>query len=58
MKLKMTKNSFCDGNPIQEGNYKQRYIISGKLESIARLKDALILTKALPGIVVFNFPIL
>lgn len=48
----------ADGNPIQEGKYsKQRYIISGKLENIARLKDALILTKTLPGIARFNFPI-
>ncbi|WP_299548382.1 hypothetical protein [uncultured Helicobacter sp.] len=48
----------ADGNPIQEGKYlKQRYIISGKLESISKLKDALILTQTLPGVARFNFPI-
>ncbi|TLD82410.1 hypothetical protein LS70_007340 [Helicobacter sp. MIT 11-5569] len=47
-----------DGSPVQEGKYfKQRYIISGKLENITKLKDALILTKTLPGITRFNFPI-
>lgn len=48
----------ADGNPMQEGKYfKQRYIISGKLENINKLKDALILTKTLPGVARFNFPI-
>ncbi|WDL74509.1 hypothetical protein IP360_06650 [Helicobacter winghamensis] len=48
----------ADGSPIQEGKYfKQRYIISGKLENISKLKDALILTQTLPGVARFNFPI-
>lgn len=48
----------ADGTPVQEGKYfKQRYVISGRLESIAKLKDALTLTHSLPGITRFNFPL-
>lgn len=47
-----------DGAPIAEDGYlKQRYIISGQLENIGKLKEALHLTESLPGIVRFNFPI-
>lgn len=53
-----TSGIVADGIPLQEGKYfKQRYVISGRLESIAKLKDALTLTHSLPGITRFNFPI-
>ncbi|MDD6055521.1 MAG: hypothetical protein SOW25_02435 [Helicobacter sp.] len=60
-KLKIIFNNafvVSDGQPILDGDYlKQRYVISGQLENITKLKDALELTKTLPGIAQFNFPI-
>lgn len=48
----------ADGAPFMEGNYmKQRYVISGKVKDISYLKDALKLTKTLPAITRFSFPI-
>ena len=48
-KLKITFNNagvVADGNPVLEDKYhKQRYVISGKLENIAKLKEALELTR-------------
>ena len=43
--------------PCKGKYFKQRYVISGRLESIAKLKDALTLTHSLPGITRFNFPL-
>lgn len=48
----------ADGAPILEEKYlKQRFIISGRLQNINKLKEALGMTQSLPGIVRFNFPI-
>ncbi len=48
----------ADGTPILEGKYfKQRFIVSGRLHDIHKLKEALSLTQSLPGVVRFNFPI-
>ena len=48
----------ADGKPFMEGNYtKQRYVISGKVQDISYLKEALKLTQTLPAITRFSFPI-
>ncbi|TLD86579.1 hypothetical protein [Helicobacter sp. MIT 05-5294] len=48
----------ADGTPILEGKYlKQRFVISGRLQNIHKLKEALKMTQSMPGIVRFNFPI-
>ncbi|MDE7174849.1 MAG: hypothetical protein K2N75_02180 [Helicobacter sp.] len=49
----------ADGAPSLEGKYfKQRFVISGRLQNINKLKESLKMTRALPGIVRFSFPIL
>lgn len=47
-----------DGTPLFEGKYlKQRFVVSGRLDNIHKLKEALNITKSLPGVVRFSFPI-
>lgn len=47
-----------DGEPIREGEYlKQRYVVSGKLKGIEKLKSTLDLVQSFNAIVRFNFPL-